>query len=179
MTEQEIAAKEKQQVPGQEKTRAAVSSARRRYRRVRRLDSLRADMPGVKEEHVEDAQGGRSRPIIGTVSTEAYEKLSPLYTEYNVGNYFRQFELNEDVDDKHIGFMRNGVLKLRFPRASARRLAGFEVRTGSVQRRNLSIDGVEGPVCHSWRGAWRAAFRGSSVTFKLCRAPSTSATTRM
>jgi HSP20 family protein len=132
MTEQEIAAKEKQQVPGQEKTRAGrfflpgVD--------IYEFDDsikLWADMPGVKESDVEVTLKEGILTIIGTVSTEAYEKLSPLYTEYNVGNYFRQFELNEDVDDKHIGaLMRNGVLELTLPKGERAQARRIEVRTG-------------------------------------------------
>jgi HSP20 family protein len=132
MAEQEIAATEKQQVPGQEKTRAGrfflpgVD--------IYELDDsikLWADMPGVKESDVEVTLKEGVLTIIGTVSTEAYEKLSPLYTEYNVGNYFRQFELNEDVDDKHIGaLMRNGVLELTLPKGERAQARRIEVRTG-------------------------------------------------
>src|SRR6266446_7046511 len=43
----------------------------------------------------------------------AYNNLSPVYTEYNVGNYFRQFALNEDIDESRIqARMRNGVLEV-------------------------------------------------------------------
>jgi Enoyl-(Acyl carrier protein) reductase len=35
-------------------------------------------------------------------STAAYEKLSPLYTEYNIGNYIRQFTLNEEIEPSGI-----------------------------------------------------------------------------
>ena len=95
MAEQEITAKEKQQVEGQEKTRAG-----RFFLPGVDIyefgDSIKlwVDMPGVKENDVEVTLKERVLAITGMMSTEAYEKLSPLYTEYNVGNYFRQFELN-------------------------------------------------------------------------------------
>ena len=132
MSEQEIAAKEKQPVEGQEKTRAGRFF-------LPKVDiyefgdsiKLWADMPGVKESDVEVTLKEGVLTIIGTVSTEAYEKLSPLYTEYNVGNYFRQFELNEDVDDKHIeALMRNGVLELTLPKGERAQARRIEVRTG-------------------------------------------------
>ena len=127
-----LAAKEKQPIEGQEKTRAG-----RFYMPqvdIKELkDSLKlwADMPGVKESDVEVTLKEGILTIVGTVSTEAYENLSPLYTEYNVGNYFRQFELNEDVDDKHIGaLMRNGVLELTLPKGERAQARRIEVRTG-------------------------------------------------
>ena len=131
MTDQEIAAREKQQVEGQEKTRAgrffmpAVDICEFK-------DSLKlwADMPGVKEKDVEITLNNGVLTIVGMVSTESYEKLSPLYTEYNVGNYFRQFELNEDIDDKRINAsISNGVLELTLPkseRAQPRKIAVTE-----------------------------------------------------
>jgi HSP20 family protein len=55
--------------------------------------------------------------ISGLVSTSSYDKLAPLYTEYNVGNYVRQFTVNEEIDDARIkARMRNGVLKVELPK---------------------------------------------------------------
>jgi HSP20 family protein len=132
MTEQEIAAKEKQPVEGQEKTRAGRFF-------LPKVDiyefgdsiKLWADMPGVKESDVKVTLKDGVLTITGTVSTKVYEKLSPLYTEYNVGNYFRQFELNEDIDDKHIGaLMRNGVLELTLPKGERAQPRQIEVKAG-------------------------------------------------
>ncbi len=119
MAEQEITAKEKQPVAGQEKTRAG------------RFFLPGVDMPGVKEGDVEVTLKEGVLTITGTVSTEAYEKLSPLYTEYNVGNYFRQFELNEDIDDQHIGaLMKNGVLELTLPKGERTQPRRIEIKAG-------------------------------------------------
>ena len=129
MTDQEIFAKEKQPVEGQEKTRAgrfflpAVDISEFE-------DSLKlwADVPGVKERDVEITLNGGVLTITATVSTESYEKLSPLYTEYNVGNYFRQFELNEDIDDKLIkATISNGVLELTLPKSERAQPRKIEV----------------------------------------------------
>jgi len=139
MTEQEIAAKEKQQVEGQEKTRAGRFFLPRVD--IYEFDDsikLWVDMPGVKENDVEVMLKEGVLAITGMVSTEAYEKLSPLYTEYNVGNYFRRFELNEDIDDQHIGaLMRNGVLELTLPKGERAKPRRIEIRAGDVERRNL------------------------------------------
>jgi HSP20 family molecular chaperone IbpA len=116
--EQEIATREKQQVQGTEKTRPGryfvpdvdISEY---------ADSLRlwADMPGVSEKDAAVSLKDGVLTIEGTVSTEAYANLSPLYTEYNVGNYFRQFALNAEVDDIRISAkLRNGVLVVDLPK---------------------------------------------------------------
>jgi len=129
MTEQEIASREKQPVQGQEKTRAGRFFLPE-VDIYELSDSLKlwADMPGVKESDVEITLNGGILTIVGTVSAEPYEKLSPLYTEYNVGNYFRQFELNEDIDDKRIkASIDNGVLELTLPKSERAKPRRIEV----------------------------------------------------
>ena len=132
MAEQEITAKEKQPVEGQEKTRAGRFFLPKVD--IYEFDDsikLWVDMPGVKEGDVEVTLKEGVLTITGTVSTEAYVKLSPLYTEYNVGNYFRQFELHEDVDDKHIGAsMKNGVLELTLPKGEPVQARRIEIKAG-------------------------------------------------
>ena len=61
-----------------------------------------AYMPGVSEKNVEVMLKDNNLTLIGTVSAGPYNNLSPVYTEYNVGDYFRQFALNEDVDESRI-----------------------------------------------------------------------------
>jgi HSP20 family molecular chaperone IbpA len=42
--------------------------------------------------------------------------LRPTHTEYNVGNYYREFALDEDVDESKIkATLRSGVLELELP----------------------------------------------------------------
>jgi len=132
MTAQELAAHEKQQVQGQEKTRAG------RYflPDVDIYESgdalhLRADMPGVKDEDVEVTLENGVLTIEGKVVLDMYQGLSPLYTEYNVGNYFRQFELNETLDESKISAkMKDGVLELELPKAEAAKPRRIEVKIG-------------------------------------------------
>jgi HSP20 family protein len=129
MTEQEISSKEKQPVQGQEKTRAGRFFLPEVD--IEELsDSLKlwADMPGVKQSDVEVTLNNGILTIVGTVSTEGYQKLAPLYTEYNVGNYFRQFELNEDIDAQRINAsMKDGVLELTLPKSERARPRRIEI----------------------------------------------------
>ncbi len=129
MTEQEIATKEKQQVQGQEKTRAGrFFLPEVDIQELKDSLKLFADMPGVKQSDVEVTLDKGILTIVGTVSTEVYQKLSPLYTEYNVGNYFRQFELNEDIDAQRINAsMKDGVLELTLPKSERARPRRIEV----------------------------------------------------
>ena len=129
MTEQNIATKEKQAVQGQEKTRAGrFFTPEVDIEELSDSLKLRADMPGVKQSDVEVTLNNGILTIVGTVSTEPYQKLAPLYTEYNVGNYFRQFELNEDIDAQRINaLMKDGVLELTLPKSERARPRRIEV----------------------------------------------------
>jgi HSP20 family protein len=131
MTPQEMTAKEKQELSTeQEKTRPG------RYY-MPDVDicefpdhlELWADMPGVSEKDVHITLENGVLTIDGKVNTGLYDGLSPLYTEYNVGNYFRQFSLHESIDGAAIrATMRNGVLELVLPKVEAARPRKIEVR---------------------------------------------------
>ena len=75
-----------------------------------------ADVPGVTHEHLDvrvdnhvltiRAQTGHAHPADST------------YREYELVNYFRQFELNDKVDESKISAdLKHGVLTLTLPRA--------------------------------------------------------------
>ena len=125
--EQEIVAKEKQQVEGTEKTRPG------RYFlpdvdicETDKMLRLWADMPGVSEKDVNVTLKDNVLSISGMVTASVYDRLAPRYTEYNVGNYYREFMLHEDIDGQAIAArMRNGVLEVDLPKrqeAQARRI---------------------------------------------------------
>jgi HSP20 family molecular chaperone IbpA len=129
----EIATKEKQQLSkGQEQTRPG-----RYYVPEVNIyefeDSLKlwADMPGVREKDVDVTLKDGTLTLVGNVSTELYNGLRPLYTEYNIGNYYREFVLNEDIDDSKIrATMRNGVLELTLPKKEHAKPRRIEVQAG-------------------------------------------------
>jgi HSP20 family molecular chaperone IbpA len=129
----EIATKEKQQLSkGQEQTRPG-----RYYVPEVNIyefeDSLKlwADMPGVKEKDVDVTLKDGTLTLVGKVSTEIYNGLRPLYTEYNIGNYYREFVLNEDIDESKIrATMRNGVLELTLPKKEHAKPRRIEVQAG-------------------------------------------------
>src|SRR5579863_5845592 len=95
-------------------------------------DSLKlwADMPGVKEKDVEVTLKDGILTIVGQVATDMYAGLRPTYTEYNVGNYYREFALNEEIDESKIrATMRNGVLELELPKKEQAKPRRIEVRS--------------------------------------------------
>ena len=127
MTEQELSVRQKQELSGHEPTRPG-----RTY--VPDVDIcetadslwLWADMPGVDENSVEINLADGVLSIEGRVALKEYENLSPVYTEYNIGNYLRRFTVSADVDvDRIKARMNNGVLELELPkseRAKPRRI---------------------------------------------------------
>jgi HSP20 family protein len=90
---------------------------------------LWADMPGVREKDVEVTLKDGVLTIHGRVATEMYNGLRPIYTEYNVGNYYREFALHESIDESKIrATMRNGVLELELPKREEAKPRRIEVR---------------------------------------------------
>jgi HSP20 family molecular chaperone IbpA len=95
-------------------------------------DSLKlwADMPGVKEKDVNVTLKDGVLTIVGQVATDMYAGLRPMYTEYNVGNYHREFVLNEDIDESKIrAILRNGVLEVELPKKEKAKPRQIEVRS--------------------------------------------------
>ena len=93
-------------------------------------DSLKlwAEMPGVKEKDLDVTLKDDVLTIIGKVATEMYAGLRPRYTEYNVGNYYREFAMNESIDESRIkATLRNGVLELELPKKEEARPKKIEV----------------------------------------------------
>jgi HSP20 family molecular chaperone IbpA len=74
-------------------------------------------MPGVDEFlEVRVADGVLS--LEGRVALQEYDSLSPVYTEYNIGNYARRFTLSNEIDlDRIKARMTNGVLELELPKS--------------------------------------------------------------
>ena len=119
--------------PAKQETREEVTRAGRTY--VPQVDIyetkdglwLWADMPGVDEKSLDVRLDNGVLTIEGQVDLTQYENTTPLYTEYNVGNYVRRFTLSNDVDsDRIVARMQHGVLTLEIPkaeRAKPRRIA--------------------------------------------------------
>ncbi len=136
MTPPEMETRSKQEVQSQDKGREQTRPGRYFLPEVDIFESedglrLWADMPGVDEKNVEVTLKNGMLTIEGMVSLDMYRNLFPLYTEYNVGNYFRQFVVNEDIDANRIeARIRNGVLEVSLPKAETARARRIEVKAG-------------------------------------------------
>jgi HSP20 family molecular chaperone IbpA len=79
---------------------------------------LALEMPGVERENVNVKLENGVLSIEGEINFAKYEDLYPVYTEYNVGNYARSFELSSDIDQDRISAeLKEGVVVLTLPKA--------------------------------------------------------------
>ena len=87
-----------------------------------------ADVPGVDP----DAIDARVERGVLTIQARATHLATgtPIYREYELTGFFRQFRLPEEVDTGQIqAELRHGVLTLRLPRAAPAQPRRIEVRT--------------------------------------------------
>ena len=85
------------------------------------------EMPGVNREHADITVEDNVLNVAGRIDFSKYEKMQPLYTEYNVGHYRRSFNLSPNSFGEHkiSAEMKDGVLTLTLPkveRAKSRRI---------------------------------------------------------
>lgn len=87
---------------------------------------IRADMPGVAEDGVDVRLEDNVLSITGRVGAPEADSVSPVYSEYQVGDYERRFSISSEVDAEKIqGRMALGVLEIELPKRSqsSRRIA--------------------------------------------------------
>ena len=76
------------------------------------------EMPGVSKDSVDVSVETDLLTIEGRVDFSNYDGLQPLYTEYNVGNYARSFQLSSKIEQDRISAeLKDGVMMLVLPKA--------------------------------------------------------------
>lgn len=79
--------------------------------------TLLADIPGVNKNDVNVELDKGILTIDGKIRPQAYEGLTVLYSEYQIGHFYRQFKLSEEIDEEKIeASLENGVLKVLLPK---------------------------------------------------------------
>jgi HSP20 family molecular chaperone IbpA len=88
---------------------------------------LWADMPGVDKENLEVRIDNGVLTIAGRTNHSL--PGDPVYQEFDLVPYFRQFELGDQVDTEKINAeLKYGVLKLNLPRAEEHKPRKVEVK---------------------------------------------------
>ncbi len=89
--------------------------------------TLIVEMPGVKKDNVDVSVENDVLTIDGRIDFTNYEGLQPLYTEYNIGDYLRSFQLSSKIDQGAIkAELKDGLMTLVLPKAEkakSRRIA--------------------------------------------------------
>ncbi len=76
-----------------------------------------ADLPGVDERHVDVRLENGLLSIDAALASEPEGSWTPLYAEYRLGGYQREFRLSEAIDADAIeAQMSDGVLEVRLPK---------------------------------------------------------------
>jgi len=88
-----------------------------------------ADVPGVRHEHLDVRVDNHVLTI--RAQTGHASAADPAYREYQLVNYFRQFELNDKVDEGKISAdLKHGVLTLTLPKAEEAKARKIAVASG-------------------------------------------------
>lgn len=76
-----------------------------------------SEMPGVSKDNVAVEIDDGVLTVTGKIDFAKYEGLQPLYTEYNIGNYSRSFQISDKIDQEGItAELRDGVMTLVLPK---------------------------------------------------------------
>lgn len=91
---------------------------------------LRADLPGVDEKSVQVSLEDGVLSIRGEMSLAPYERLTPVYTEYEVGNYEQRFRVSSRIDGERIAArLIDGVLELHLPKVAEAQPRQISIRS--------------------------------------------------
>jgi len=91
--------------------------------------TLLADLPGVTRENLSVRVEGDSLLIEGAVSTPSPANLELLHGEAQLGSYRRLFTLSRELDANAVeAQLKDGVLRLRIPKAESAKPRRIEVR---------------------------------------------------
>jgi HSP20 family protein len=80
------------------------------------------EMPGVNKDSVDIRVENDVLSVEGRVDFSNYAGLQPVYTEYNVGNYARSFQLSSEIEQGAIrAELKDGVMTLVLPKSEKAR----------------------------------------------------------
>jgi HSP20 family protein len=90
---------------------------------------VEADMPGTDEKSIDITLEKGVLCIRGKVDLSQPKGMDLVYSEYEIGDFQRSFTLNDSINqDKIEANYKNGVLRLRLPKAEKVRPKKIEVK---------------------------------------------------
>ena len=121
MAAQEVAPHEKREVaPHEERTEAGkFFSPYTDIHETERVVVVSMEMPGVDKSSIDIRLDKGVLTVKGTIDSQRYESLRPIYSEYNVGNFVRTFTVSTKIDSARItANVADGVLTVELPKAA-------------------------------------------------------------
>jgi len=89
-----------------------------------------ADMPGVDKKSLDITLENNVLTIQGCVKEDQSEDYNLVHSEYQVGDYYRAFTLNDTIDQENIkATYKNGVLQLDLPKAEKAKSRRIEIQS--------------------------------------------------
>ena len=129
MVSQEVAAREKRELE-REQERTEAGKFFSPYTDIHETDRavvVSMEVPGVGKDAIDIELEKGVLTVKGTIDATKYEKLRPIYSEYNVGNFVRTFHVSTKIDAGAISAkVADGVLTIDLPKvkeAVARRIS--------------------------------------------------------
>ena len=93
--------------------------------------TLYADLPGVPKDKLNLQIEADTLTIEGVVSLDTPEGMEAIHAEIGLPRYRRVFTLSKELDSEKVSAeLRNGVLKLRIPKAEHAQPRRIEVKVG-------------------------------------------------
>ena len=87
-----------------------------------------AELPGVNKDNIDIKLENRRLSIQGHIDSDNHENFKPVYKEYNVGHFSRDFTLSSEIDTENIkASVADGVLTLVLPKAKEAQLRKIQV----------------------------------------------------
>jgi HSP20 family molecular chaperone IbpA len=122
MNQQEMQTQQKREVEGRQESTSAARSF------VPLTDIFEDDhslivvmeVPGIHRDNLSVRVENDTLTLEARLDYSKYQGLKPVYTEYNVGNYVRSFELSGKIDQDAIrAELKDGVMILTLPKAES------------------------------------------------------------
>jgi len=91
---------------------------------------LIADMPGVDDKSIEVLLEKNVLSLSGKAEPIAFPGYTVAYTEYDGGDYHREFTISDEIDKDNIGArVKNGLFRLTLPKAQKVKAKKIAIQT--------------------------------------------------